>query len=77
MHLLRHTAPLIGVVLFQSGSFKKLDLYLKFQAFNYQGENLLAQDKCGEAIRSLKESQECKWQLFVYIFEKSQLIVYN
>ena len=30
------------------------------QAFNYQGEGLLAQDKCGEAIRSLKESEKCK-----------------
>jgi len=28
------------------------------QAFNYQGEGLLAQDKCGEAIRSLKESEK-------------------
>merc|ERR1712001_279886 len=27
-------------------------------AFNYEGENLLSQDKCGEAIRSLKESQK-------------------
>merc|ERR1711994_278557 len=30
------------------------------QAFNYQGESLLAQDKCGEAIRSLQESEKCK-----------------
>jgi len=28
------------------------------QAFNYQGEGLLGQDKCGEAIRSLKESEK-------------------
>ena len=30
------------------------------QAFNYQGEGLLSQDKCGEAIRSLKESEKGK-----------------
>ena len=30
------------------------------QAFNYQGENMLGQDKCGEAIRSLQESQKSK-----------------
>ena len=30
------------------------------QAFNYQGEGLLGQDKCGEAIRSLKESEKGK-----------------
>ena len=28
------------------------------QAYSYQGENLLAQDKCGEAIRSLQESKK-------------------
>lgn len=28
-------------------------------AFNYQGENVLSQDKCGEAIRSLQESEKC------------------
>jgi len=28
------------------------------QAFNYQGENMLGQDKCGEAIRSLQESKK-------------------
>ena len=33
------------------------------QAFNYQGENLLGQDKCGEAIRSLQESEKCKSHL--------------
>ena len=31
------------------------------QAFNYQGENMLGQDKCGEAIRSLQESQKSKF----------------
>ena len=40
------------------------DLKSKFymsHAFNYEGENLLSQDKCGEAIRSLKESEKCKF----------------
>ncbi len=31
-----------------------------FQAFNFKGESLLAQDKCGEAIRSLQESKKCE-----------------
>ena len=31
-----------------------------FQAYNYKGESLLAQDQCGEAIRSLQESEACK-----------------
>ena len=29
-------------------------------AYNYAGENLLAEDKCGEAIRALQESQKCE-----------------
>ena len=33
------------------------------QAYNYMGENLLAQDKCGEAIRALQEAQKSKLQL--------------
>ena len=35
--------------------------FFLLQAFNYEGENLLSQDKCGEAIRSLKESQKCEY----------------
>jgi len=27
------------------------------QAYNYHGETLLAQDKCGDAIKCLEESQ--------------------
>ena len=29
-------------------------------AYNFAGENLLAEDKCGEAIRALQESQKCE-----------------
>ena len=32
-------------------------------AYNYAGENLLAEDKCGEAIRALQESQKCELKL--------------
>lgn len=32
---------------------------LIFQAYCYHGKNLLEEDHCGEAIRSLKESQDC------------------
>ena len=28
-------------------------------AYNYNGESLLAEDKCGEAIRCLQESKAC------------------
>ena len=35
------------------------------QAYNYLGEDLLSQDKCGEAIRCLQESKKCKW--FAYV----------
>ncbi|CAB4068847.1 BRO1 domain-containing protein BROX [Lepeophtheirus salmonis] len=45
--------------------FGRWSAYLKFKsmfyqayAFNYQGESLLAQDKCGDAIRSLREAQK-------------------
>jgi hypothetical protein len=33
---------------------------LIFQAHSYNGEGLLAQDKCGEAIRGLQEGVKCK-----------------
>ena len=36
------------------------EFMIYLQAFNYQGENMLSQDKCGEAIRSLQESQRSK-----------------
>ena len=32
-----------------------------FQAHSYNGETLLAQDKCGEAIRGLQESVKCEF----------------
>jgi len=35
----------------------KAKFYISY-AYSYQGENLLAQDKCGEAIRSLQESKK-------------------
>ena len=31
-----------------------------FQAYNFHGETLLAQDKCGEAIKCLEESVKSK-----------------
>lgn len=38
------------------------------QAHSYNGESLLNQDKCGEAIRGLKESVDCKFfSLFYYL----------
>lgn len=33
---------------------------LSHQAYCYHGQTLLASDKCGEAIRSLQESEKCK-----------------
>jgi len=36
----------------------KSQFYLAY-AYNYHGESLLAEDKCGEAIRSLQESKKC------------------
>jgi len=36
----------------------KSQFYLAY-AYNYQGESLLAEDKCGDAIRCLQESQSC------------------
>merc|ERR1712126_336373 len=36
----------------------KSQFYLAY-AYNYQGEALLAEDKCGDAIRCLQESQAC------------------
>jgi hypothetical protein len=38
----------------------KSRFYLAY-AYNYAGENLLAEDKCGEAIRALQESQKCEY----------------
>jgi len=32
-------------------------LHFTAQAYNYHGETLLAQDKCGDAIKCLEESQ--------------------
>ncbi|KAJ8688221.1 hypothetical protein QAD02_024016 [Eretmocerus hayati] len=34
-------------------------MFYQSYAYNYCGENLLAMDKCGEAIRALKESEAC------------------
>lgn len=40
---------------------ERIDLFfLVEQAYCYQGENLLAQDKCGEAVRGLQEGVKCK-----------------
>ena len=36
----------------------KSQFYLAY-AYNYLGESLLAEDKCGDAIRCLQESQKC------------------
>lgn len=36
------------------------DFVLSHQAYCYHGQTLLASDKCGEAIRSLQESEKCK-----------------
>jgi len=36
----------------------KSQFYLAY-AYNYLGESLLAEDKCGEAIRCLQESKQC------------------
>jgi len=36
----------------------KAKFYLSY-AYSYQGDSLLSQDKCGEAIRSLQESKKC------------------
>lgn len=30
------------------------------QAYNYAGQNMLNEDKCGEAIRSLQEAKKSK-----------------
>lgn len=35
-------------------------LCLVLQAYNYHGETLLAEDKCGEAIKCLEESLKSK-----------------
>lgn len=37
------------------------DFVLSHQAYCYHGQTLLASDKCGEAIRSLQESEKCKY----------------
>ncbi|KAF2352749.1 BRO1 domain [Trinorchestia longiramus] len=36
----------------------KAALYIAY-AYNYSGENLLNQDKCGDAIRALQEAKKC------------------
>ena len=36
------------------------------QAHSYNGETLLAQDKCGEAIRGLQESIKSQWTLTLF-----------
>ncbi|KAB7505141.1 BRO1 domain-containing protein BROX [Armadillidium nasatum] len=36
----------------------KAKFYMSY-AYNYSGDNLLSQDKCGEAIRSLQEAKKC------------------
>lgn len=38
---------------------KSIDCVLK-QAYCYSGEGLLAQDKCGEAVRALQEANKGK-----------------
>ena len=39
------------------------------QAYNYHGETLLAQDKCGEAIGCLQESQKCERHIIVLLYD--------
>ena len=34
-------------------------MFVVLQAYNYAGENLLNQDKCGEGIRALQEAKKC------------------
>ena len=49
-------------LIFKKTNVIKFKIYLtSFQAFNYQGECVLAQDKCGEAIRALQESDKCNF----------------
>ena len=47
------TAPI-----FESNTYV-YDSRVSSQAYNYCGEDLLAADKCGEAIRALQESESC------------------
>jgi len=42
-------------------------------AYNFAGENLLAEDKCGEAIRALQESQKCFAQAVEFAKEYSKV----
>lgn len=44
----------------------KLFYPLSYQAYNYHGEILLAQDKCGEAIKCLEEATKCKFNRNTY-----------
>jgi hypothetical protein len=50
----------------------KSRFYLAY-AYNYAGENLLAEDKCGEAIRALQESQKCYGQSVEFAKEYSKV----
>ena len=45
---------------------EQISLCLNIQAYNYKGDALLSQDECGSGIRSLQESQKCK---FFYKFD--------
>lgn len=42
---------------------KHFDFCCVEQAYCYQGETLLAQDKCGEAVRGLQEGVKCKYNV--------------
>ena len=45
-------------------------------AYNYAGENLLAEDKCGEAIRALQESQKCESESRTVFLIKHAISIY-
>lgn len=56
---------------------------LFLQAYNYSGQNLLNQDKCGDAIRALQEAKKSMLSVFVHFlfnyyvvaFERHELVV--
>ena len=48
---------LIWICVWIPGIFLVLFMLWFGQAYNYHGETLLAQDKCGDAIKCLEESQ--------------------
>ena len=59
-------------LIFKKTNVIKFKIYLtSFQAFNYQGECVLAQDKCGEAIRALQESDKCKKRFLNCFIDRS------